>query len=416
MTLFELKISAALFVVQRNTPMIDSIKSFFRSLSASGREAEVQARIADARSRTPVPVIWLFGKTQSGKSSIVKFLSGATDAEIGTGFRPCTRFSREYDFPNSEAPLLSFLDTRGLDEPGYDPVEDVQKFDERAHLMVVTVKALDHAQQNVFDNLQAIRTAKPSRPVILALTTLHEAYPQQQHPTDYPFRDNLIPPTAPENLLRSLSEHQRRFAGLVDEIIPIDLTKSDEGFEQPNYGGEQLKEAILRRLPDLYRQTLLTLDRATGELRDVMLAQAMPIILGYSYLAAGAGAIPIPFIDLFILPGVQIKMVTELAKLHGQPMTGERFRELAATLGMGMMARQAAREVSKFIPIVGAAAGAALAGASTYALGRAFCYYYQRVHEGHVPEPESLKKYFEQELAAAQTFWSRKPESPATNT
>ena len=389
--------------------MLDAVKSFFRSLSGSGREAAVQARIADARQRTPVPVIWLFGKTQSGKTSIIKYLTGATDAEIGTGFRPCTRFSREYDFPTPEAPMLAFLDTRGLDEPGYDAAEDIEKFNERAHLMVVTVKALDHAQQKVFDNLQTIRRAKPSLPVILALTTLHEAYPQQQHPAEYPFRENLFPPTVPENLLRSISEQQRRFQGLVDEIVPVDLTKSDEGFEQPNYGGEQLKDAIVRRLPDIYRQTLLALDRVTGELRDEMLKQAMPIILGYSYLAAAAGAIPIPFIDLFILPGVQMKMVTELAKLHGQPMTAERFRELAATLGLSMVARQAAREVSKFIPFVGAAAGAALAGASTFALGRAACFYYQHIREGHVPEPEALKKFFEQELSAAERFWSKKP-------
>lgn len=391
--------------------MLDSIKSFFRSLSGSGREAEVQARIADARKRTPVPVIWLFGKTQTGKTSIVKNLTGATEAEIGNGFRPCTRFSREYDFPSAEAPLLSFLDTRGLDEPGYDPAEDIEQFDDRAHLVLVTVKALDHAQQNVFDHLQTIRRAKPSRPVILALTTLHEAYPQQQHPAEYPFRENLYPPIVPENLLRSISEQQRRFEGLVDEIVPIDLTKPEEGFGQPNYGGEQLRDAILRRLPEVHRQTLLALDRVTGELSDAKLQQATPIMLGYSYLAAGAGAIPIPFIDLFILPGIQLKMVTELAELYGQSMTAERFKELAAALGVSMIARQAAREVSKFIPFVGAAAGAALAGASTYALGRAACYYYQNILEGHVPEAASLKQYFEQEMAAAERFWARKPES-----
>ena len=102
-----------------------------------------------------------------------------------------------------------------------------------------------------------------------------------------------------------------------------------------------------------------------------------------------------------------MKMVAELAKLHGQEMTAERFREMAATLGLSMMARQAAREVSKFIPIVGAAAGAALAGASTYALGCAACYYYQQILEGHVPEPNALKQFFEQEMSAAEKFWSK---------
>jgi len=136
----------------------------------------------------------------------------------------------------------------------------------------------------------------------------------------------------------------------------------------------------------------------------------MPIILGYSYLAAGAGALPVPFIDLLLLPAIQMKMVNDIAQINGQKLTAEHFRELAATLGLGMMARQAAREVVKVIPFVGAAAGAALAGASTYALGRAYCYYSQQIREGHVPSSAALKQYFERELAAAERFW-KKPTS-----
>jgi uncharacterized protein (DUF697 family) len=392
--------------------MLDSIKAFFDSLSPSGREAEIQRRIADARKRTAIPVMWLFGKTQTGKTSIVKYLTGATEAEIGNGFRPCTRFSRSYDFPNSEAPLLTFLDTRGLDEPGYDPAEDLAHFDNTAHLVLVTVKAMDHAQENIHRHLEEIRNAKPKRPMLLALTCLHEAYPQKQHPDVYPFKETLFPPEAPEPLLRSIAEQQRRFRDIVDDIIPIDLTKPEEGFNHANYGGDELKQSILRHLPNTYRQTLVALDHATHELRDAYLTQATPVILGYSYLAGAAGAIPIPFVDLFILPGIQLKMVGEIAKLYGQPMTGKDFTELAATLGMGMLTRQAAREVAKLIPVVGAAAGAMLAGASTYALGKAACFYYQTVHEGHVPDTAALKQFFEKELAEAERFWSRKPNSP----
>jgi len=62
-----------------------------------------------------VPVFWLYGKTQSGKTSLIKFLTGADEAEIGEGFRPCTRYSRQYQFPTPDAPLLTFLDTRGVE-------------------------------------------------------------------------------------------------------------------------------------------------------------------------------------------------------------------------------------------------------------------------------------------------------------
>src|SRR5207244_9816274 len=98
-------------------------------LSSGRRHAELQAHLERLRQRMPVPVFWLYGKTQTGKTSVVKFLTGAEEAEIGHGFQPCTRFSRRYQFPTPEAPLVTFLDTRGLDEPDYDPAEDIMSFD-----------------------------------------------------------------------------------------------------------------------------------------------------------------------------------------------------------------------------------------------------------------------------------------------
>src|SRR4051794_18507234 len=187
--------------------MLERVKRLF---SSARRDAHLQERLAELRQRVPVPVFWLFGKTQSGKTSLIKYLTGADEAEIGHGFQPCTRYSREYRFPTPEAPLLTFLDTRGLDEPGYDPVEDLARFQDAAHLVLVTVKALDHAQENVLRHLRTIRQAEPARPVVLVLTCLHEGYPQQQHPQPYPFNDGLATAAALEPLLRSLTEQQRR--------------------------------------------------------------------------------------------------------------------------------------------------------------------------------------------------------------
>src|SRR3977135_1263804 len=105
--------------------MLDNLKHFF---SNEARAAGLKKRLDKLRAETPVPVFWLIGKTQTGKTSIIKYLTGAEDAEIGQGFKPCTRYSRQYQFPTAEAPLMTFLDTRGLDEPGYDPREDLAKF------------------------------------------------------------------------------------------------------------------------------------------------------------------------------------------------------------------------------------------------------------------------------------------------
>jgi uncharacterized protein (DUF697 family) len=376
-----------------------------RLFSRSRQDAELERRLEDLQKRAPVPVFWLFGKTQSGKTSIIKYLTGAEDAEIGAGFRPTTRFSRQYQFPSDAAPLLTFLDTRGLDEPGYDSGEDIARFNELAHVVVVTARVMDHAQERVLTHLQRIRDAKPQRPLVLALTCLHEAYPQQQHPLPYPFGTSAEVEVVPEDLRRSLAEQRQRFHGLADAVVPLDLTKPEEGYHEPNYGGDQLKTTLLEMLPVAYRQTLLSVEEATHALRDWHERRALPYILGYSTLAATAGAIPIPWVDLLILPGIQTRMIYHLARLYGQPLKGQRFAELASALGLGLIVRQAVREVAKVIPGVGSLVGSSLAASSTFALGKAFCYYYSAVLAGHVPKAEDLRRYYQEQLKQAEHLW-----------
>ena len=93
----------------------------------------------------------------------------------------------------------------------------------------------------------------------------------------------------------------------------------------------------------------------------------------------------------------------------------ERFLEIGSSTGLGILVRQAARGLIKLIPFIGTVAGSvaggALAGASTFALGKAFCYYYQAVHHGHVPRAEDLRRYYKEQLALAEKFWeTTKPE------
>jgi uncharacterized protein (DUF697 family)/predicted GTPase len=388
--------------------MLDKIKTLF---SSGAGDERLRHKLDEIRHKTPVPVFWLYGKTQSGKTSLIKFLTGADEAEIGHGFKPCTRFSRQYMFPTPEARLLTFLDTRGVDEPGYDPREDLARFDQQAHMVIITVKVMDHALENLLAHFRPIRSARPSRPVVLVLTCLHEAYPQQQHPQPYPFTTPDLDQAAqqmPQELRVCLAEQRRRFQGLVDYIVPIDFTREIEGYQDRNYGGERLREVLLEALPAGYRQTLIALDQATRELQDLFARQALPHILGYSSLAATAGAFPVPWLDLLVLPGIQTRMIYHLAKMYGQPLSGRRFLELASTLGMGIAVRQAIREVVKFIPIVGSVAGATMAGAATFALGKAFCYYYAAVCQGHVPKTEELKRYYKEQLSLAEGLWGKR--------
>src|SRR5438132_11913433 len=116
----------------------------------------------------PPPVIWLFGKVQSGKTSIIRALTGAERVQIGSGFAPCTRWAARYDFPQADFPLAVFLDTRGLGEAGYDPREDCAAFQAEAHMLLVVVRAMDMALEQLLGALNAITQATPSWPAVVA--------------------------------------------------------------------------------------------------------------------------------------------------------------------------------------------------------------------------------------------------------
>jgi uncharacterized protein (DUF697 family)/predicted GTPase len=382
----------------------------WRPISEAQYRAERAAILRDA----PVPVFWLFGKTGSGKTSIVRFLTGAERAEIGTGFQPQTTQSEQYDFPCPETPLLRFLDTRGLGESYYDPTEDIRRFADSADMMIVTAKVMDHALEAVIEPLRQIRRASPRRPVLLALTCLHEAYPGQPHPDPDPFREELLPDTLPADLRRSLERHQQQFDGLVDAVVPIDLTPAHEGYVPSEFGGERLKEAIIERLPAAYRQTLLSLDAAMSSLKDLYERRAMPYVLSYSTLAATAGAVPIPWIDVPLVIALQGHLVAKLAALYGQPVGAKVLAGLPGPMGTRLATRLLLKSTWKFVPYVGIAANAAMSYASTYGLGKACCWYFSQVQRGHAPSETELRQVWSEQMAQAAKLW-RTPAEPSAS-
>lgn len=384
--------------------MLDRLKSWFgwKPLADDEFEAAKSKLLAE----TPIPVFWLFGKTGSGKSSIVRSLTGATSAEIGNGFRPQTRTSAEYDFPSADQPVIRFLDTRGLGEAHYDPAEDIAAFASRAHLLLVTARVADQALEPILGPLRKMRAAAPSRPVVLALTCLHEAYPMQQHPVPDPFTADVPwPESLPGELRRLLLMQQERFHGLIDHIVPIDLTPVEEGFEQPHFGAERLETTLQAALPAAYRQTLLQLHDVREQLQDLTERKAWPIILSYSSLAATAAATPLPWADIPVVLGLQARLVYLLADLYGQKMHADELMKMAGALGGQILARFAVRAPLKFLPFIGHTANAAMAFAYTLSLGKACCWYFGEIKAGHIPTQQDLNRVWSDKLKDALQIW-----------
>ncbi len=382
---------------------------FFWSRRTSSQADDYQAEVERLRAKAPVPALWLFGKTGSGKSSVVRYLTGAEEAIVGEGFRPETKTSRRFDFPDSTEPLLTFIDTRGLEEAGYDPTHDIERFAKSSQLMIVIVRVADHALEGVIGPLRKIRKQSPHRTVLLVLTHLHQAtgtvdLSAGPDPFDGVAENSLSSAQVPEPLRKLLEEKAAQFAGLVDRTVAVDLTKPEDGFANPDFGGLRLKEVILQRLPHAYRQALLSLT-AIDNAKSYRQRRSHWQVLASSALAASAGAIPIPWVDIPAVLAIQAHLAHKLAKIYGQELTAAQWAILSSAAGSRIVTRMVVRELLKFIPFAGMAAGAAGSFAFTYALGMSWDWYFTVMRGGNAPSPEKLKEVFADQHKRGRQLW-----------
>ncbi len=355
--------------------------------------------IARASERQPPPVLWLLGKTQSGKTSVIRALTGSERAEIGNGFQPCTQTAAFYDFP-ADVPVVRFLDTRGLGEVDYDPAEDIAYCEQQAHLLVVVMKATDQAQQSVVDVLTRVRRRRPDWPVLVVQTCLHEAYPDDRdHPDPWPFHEPDSP-AIPADLRRCLQAQREMLQALPGEgavhWVPVDLTLPEDGFEPVDYGLEALWEGI-EATSSMGLQALL---RADVDVQNTYSRAAHPHIMGHALAAAGLGALPL--VDIALLPTLQVKLLHTLSSIYGHHWNRRTSKEFFGLLGAGIVAgyglRWAGRSLIKLIPVWGQTAGAVWGASSsaavTYALGKSACYYLGRKSQGMAVDGDKLRHIY----------------------
>ncbi|HET6879308.1 MAG TPA: GTPase [Pirellulales bacterium] len=365
-----------------------------RVLSPRVDSAQAEEQLQRAREALPTPVIWLLGKTQSGKTSLIRALTGSTEAEIGNGFRPCTRTARKYSFPSDEECLVRFLDTRGLGEANYDPSEDIAYCQNQAHLLMVTVRAMDHAYRAVLDAVTAVRKAKPDWSVIVVQTALHDGYPPAAgHPQPYPFSADDWPNSVPVDLARSLRRQRDDFVRSASRFVAVDFTLPEDELPPELYGEDALWEAIDTEIGLGLRAML------QPGLADLYYRTAWPHILSSAVAAGGAAALPNPAVSLPLIAAIDAKMFHAIASIYGQPLTARVMGELGSAIGSGFVARLAGRSLLAMIPVVGTAFAAVYAAATTYALGRTLCWYFAQVRQGITPAAEKLRATFAKEMA-----------------
>lgn len=388
-------------------------------------EAQIADILMRLRAELPTTEVWLVGKPQTGKSSIVRALTGVGAEIIGQGFRPHTAHTQRYSYPTADMPLLIFTDTVGLGESQTETVALIQELQQQlqhpatesppqaevtqrpaAKILVLTIRAGDFATDSLRHIITALRQAQPSSqppvPCLLAITCLHQLYPSQ---TDHP----AYPPQFLE-LERVVAAIKTDFADLVDRIVLIDFTLEADGYTPMFYGQEAFVEQLSDLLPDaesrLINQLLAT-DIAGTELGNLYREAGRRYILPFALMAGTLAAVPLPFATMPALTALQATLVGLLGRLYGQNLTPAQAGGLVSTIAGGFLAQLIGQQLVKFIPVWGSVVAASWAAAYTWALGETACIYFGDLMGGKTPDPNQLKTIMRKTFTEAQSRFKR---------
>lgn len=129
---------------------------------------------------------------------------------------------------------------------------------------------------------------------------------------------------------------------------------------------------------------------------------AFKTVKKYVYWSMGAGLIPVPFLDLAAVSGVQLKMIADLTKVYEV-----RFHRDAAKATIGALsgfvlphalACGFVGSMFKAVPVIGFVAGGTsmslFCGAYAWALGNVFIQHFESGGTFLDFDPEAVKEYF----------------------
>ncbi|RQH28474.1 DUF697 domain-containing protein [Okeania hirsuta] len=367
-------------------------------------EAKVAEILTKVRAELPTTEALLIGKPQAGKSSIVRALTGVSPEIVGQGFRPHTQHTERYAYPSDDLPLLIFTDTVGLGDVKQEtPViidellGELQQESNRARILILTVKINDFATDTLRQIAQQLRQEYPNIPCLLAVTCLHEVYP---NPTD----DHPKYPPEYEETNRAFVAIEENFGKLSDCSVLIDFTLEEDDYNPVFYGLEAFRDSLAELLPEAEARTIYQLldEQASKQLGNIYRDVGRRYILSFTIMAATAAAVPLPFATMPVLTALQVSMVGLLGNLYGQTISPSQAGGVVSVIGGGFVAQAVGRELIKFVPGFGSAIAASWSAAYTWALGESACVYFGDLMGGKKPDPEKIQGVMQEAFESAK--------------
>jgi uncharacterized protein (DUF697 family) len=259
---------------------------------------------------------------------------------------------------------ISFLDARGSDARTLAKIDEELKTQPADMLLHVVDDDAHEIDQSEINNLVALSAMNPAshQAKTIGVVWPHRTGRTRGHQNgDGPLA--ALPP-----LRTRLQTALQQRAELRPHLIQITELSS----EAP----AQLMGLLARNVPNEAR---VEMARIAGE-RAVQIEIAQTLVKSTTAICAAIGAQPIPLADLPILTALQLMMVAGVMYISGRERSLRAATEFIGALGVnvgaGMILREGTRALLKFFPGWGNVVCGAVAGAGTYAIGRAAIVYF----------------------------------------
>jgi uncharacterized protein (DUF697 family) len=139
---------------------------------------------------------------------------------------------------------------------------------------------------------------------------------------------------------------------------------------------------------------------------------AQKLVRNYMWWSMGAGLIPVPFVDLAAVSGVQLKMLKDMSEMYNINFSENRGKVIVSallgsivpnSLSVGNMG-----SLLKMVPLIGSVLGGVsmslFSGAATYAIGKVFIQHFEAGGTFLDFNPVTVKEYYRTLFVEGQTI------------
>jgi uncharacterized protein len=278
---------------------------------------------------------------------------------------------RWQDFIIDEHGTIAVLDARGADDAALSNIRDQLKHRPADIFFFLAEGERDGSpHQCEVENLASFlawndEIATPAKAVGIIPRDVRRASPRDQNGAKCEDGESKL-----RTAFASTPLVRERLLQIID--IPLLAGAGDA----PHWEARRLMSLVTQYLPNEARVEMIRVSRD----REAQAKVAQILVKSTSAICTAIGAQPIPLADLPILTALQLVMVSGIMYISGRERSVRAATEfiaaLGANVGAGMLLREGTRAVLKFFPGWGNVVCGMVAGAGTYAIGRAAIVYF----------------------------------------